>query len=98
MAPNTVLENIIHISFLQGIVERRESGKDANNIFSCLDELVVGSMYYIKYKNKRNWKEISTAQDSGGYQITRVKFVTLDPSDVFYIPIQFPIYYSIYNI
>lgn len=28
--------------------------------------LVVPSMYYIKYKNKTDCKEISTAQDSGG--------------------------------
>lgn len=40
--------------------------------------LIVVSMYYIKYKNKRNWKEISTAQDSGGIK-SQMKSTILDP-------------------
>lgn len=40
--------------------------------------LIVVSMYYIKYKNKRNWKEISTAQDSGGIK-SQMKSRILDP-------------------
>lgn len=44
--------------------------------------LIIASMYYIKYKNKRNWKEISTAQDSGGIK-SQMKPTTLDPFAVF---------------
>lgn len=40
--------------------------------------LIVVSMYYIKYKNKRNWKEISTVQDSGGIK-SQMKSTILDP-------------------
>lgn len=55
--------------------------------------LEVPSMYYIKYKNKRNWKEISTAQDFGGIK-SQTKFMIPYPLDVF-IPLWFSFLYII---
>lgn len=55
--------------------------------------LVLPSMYYIKYKNKRNCKEISTAQDSGGIK-SQMKFMIPNPFDVF-IPLSFSFLYII---
>lgn len=49
---------------------------------TLLFALTVASMYYIKYKNNRNWKEISTAQDSGGIK-SQMKSMILDPFAVF---------------
>ena len=64
-------------------------------IWECLLSfaLVVSSTYYIKYKNKRNWKEISTAQDPGGIK-SQMKFMIPNPFDVF-IPLRFSFLYII---
>lgn len=55
--------------------------------------LVVPSMYYIKYRNKRNCKEISTAQDFDGIK-SQMKFMIPNPFDVF-IPLSFHFLYII---
>lgn len=54
---------------------------------------VLPSTYYIKYKNKRNWKEISTAQDSGDIK-SQMQFMIPNPFDVF-IPLWFSFLYII---